>query len=85
MGRLSILGRLSWLCLRCLWCLYRRGSFFSDLGQLQAVSLVLNYVTAYQMMHRVAHASPGQRVLIHGAAGGVGFGLGDGDAVCPMR
>ncbi|BCG95252.1 medium chain dehydrogenase/reductase family protein [Mesorhizobium sp. 131-2-1] len=41
----------------------------------EAVSLVLNYVTAYQMMHRFGHASPGQRVLIHGAAGGVGTAL----------
>jgi NADPH:quinone reductase len=41
----------------------------------QAVSLVLNYVTAYQMIHRVAHALPGQRVLIHGAAGGLGTAL----------
>lgn len=41
----------------------------------EAVSLVLNYITAYQMMHRTAHASPGQRVLIHGAAGGVGTAL----------
>ena len=36
---------------------------------------MLNYVTAYQMMHRLAHASAGQRVLIHGAAGGVGTAL----------
>jgi NADPH:quinone reductase-like Zn-dependent oxidoreductase len=41
----------------------------------EAVSLVLNYITAYQMMYRVGHASPGQRVLIHGAAGGVGTAL----------
>ncbi|TIS71776.1 MAG: alcohol dehydrogenase, partial [Mesorhizobium sp.] len=41
----------------------------------EAVSLVLNYVTAYQMMHRLAHVSQGQRVLIHGAAGGVGTAL----------
>src|SRR5262245_8131204 len=41
----------------------------------EAVSLVLNYVTAYQMMHRLGHASPGQRILIHGAAGGVGTAL----------
>ena len=41
----------------------------------EAVSLVLNYVTAYQMMHRLGHPSPGQRVLIHGAAGGVGTAL----------
>ncbi len=41
----------------------------------EAVSLVLNYVTAYQMMHRSAKVSPGQRVLIHGASGGVGSAL----------
>jgi NADPH:quinone reductase len=41
----------------------------------EAVSLVLNYVTAYQMMHRSAHVRPGQRVLIHDAAGGVGTAL----------
>jgi len=38
----------------------------------EAVSLVLNYVTAYQMLHRVAHLGAGQRLLVHGAAGGVG-------------
>ncbi len=41
----------------------------------EAVSLVLNYVTAYQMMHRSAKARPGQTVLIHAAAGGVGTAL----------
>ncbi len=41
----------------------------------QAVSLVLNYVTAYQMLHRSVHVRSGQRVLIHGAAGGVGSAL----------
>ena len=41
----------------------------------EAVSLVLNYVTAYQMLHRSAKVKPGQRVLIHGAAGGVGSAL----------
>lgn len=41
----------------------------------ESVSLVLNYVTAYQMMHRTAHVKRGQRVLIHGAAGGVGSAL----------
>jgi NADPH:quinone reductase-like Zn-dependent oxidoreductase len=41
----------------------------------EAVSLILNYVTAYQMMHRSAKVRPGQRVLIHGAAGGVGSAL----------
>ncbi|MDW6025719.1 medium chain dehydrogenase/reductase family protein [Mesorhizobium sp. BAC0120] len=41
----------------------------------EAVSIVLNYVTAYQMMHRLGHASSGQRILVHGAAGGVGTAL----------
>ncbi len=41
----------------------------------EAVSLVLNYITAYQMLHRSAGVRPGQRVLIHGAAGGVGSAL----------
>lgn len=38
----------------------------------EAVSLVLNYTTAYQMLHRIAKVKSGSRVLIHGAAGGVG-------------
>jgi len=41
----------------------------------EAVSLVLNYITAYQMLHRSAKVEPGQRVLIHGATGGVGTAL----------
>jgi NADPH:quinone reductase len=41
----------------------------------EAVSLVLNYITAYQMMHRSVHVTPGQRALIHGASGGVGSAL----------
>jgi NADPH:quinone reductase-like Zn-dependent oxidoreductase len=41
----------------------------------EAVAVVLNYVTAYQMLHRSAKVTPGQRVLIHGASGGVGTAL----------
>src|ERR1043166_883769 len=51
----------------------------SGLDAAEAVCLVLNYITAYQMMHRSAKVSPGQRALIHGAAGGGGtavLGLG---------
>ena len=47
----------------------------SGLDTAEAVSLVLNYVTASQMLHRSARVRPGQRVLIHGAAGGVGSAL----------
>ncbi len=41
----------------------------------EAVSLVLSYVTAYQMLHRVAHVKPGERILVHGTAGAVGTAL----------
>jgi NADPH:quinone reductase len=41
----------------------------------EAVSVILNYITAYQMLHRSAKVKPGQRVLIHGATGGVGTAL----------
>ena len=41
----------------------------------EAVSLILNYITAYQMLHRSAKVQPGQRVLVHGASGGVGSAL----------
>jgi NADPH:quinone reductase len=47
----------------------------AGLDAAEAVSLVLNYITAYQMLHRSARVKPGQRVLIHGAAGGVGTAL----------
>jgi NADPH:quinone reductase len=41
----------------------------------EAVSLILNYITAYQMLHHSADARSGQTVLIHGASGGVGTAL----------
>jgi NADPH2:quinone reductase len=41
----------------------------------ETVSMTLNYITAYQMLHRSVHVTSGQRVLIHGAAGGVGTAL----------
>jgi NADPH:quinone reductase-like Zn-dependent oxidoreductase len=47
----------------------------SGLDAAEAVSLVLNYITAYQMLHRSAQVRSGQRALIHGAAGGVGTAL----------
>jgi NADPH2:quinone reductase len=47
----------------------------SGLDAAEAVSLILNYVTAHQMLHRSAKVRPDQRVLIHGASGGVGTAL----------
>ena len=42
-----------------------------------AVCLIVNYLTAHTMMHRVAKAQSGERVLIQGAAGGTGSALLD--------
>ena len=47
----------------------------AGLDPAEAVALVLNYITAYQLLHRSAKVKPGQRVLIHGASGGVGTAL----------
>ncbi|HTQ48782.1 MAG TPA: zinc-binding dehydrogenase [Polyangiaceae bacterium] len=40
-----------------------------------ALSVILNYVTAYQMIHRSAKMAPGQTALVTGANGGVGTAL----------
>ena len=44
----------------------------AGLDPAEAVVLVLSYVSAYQMLHRVARVGAGDRILVHGAAGGVG-------------
>lgn len=44
----------------------------SALDPAEAAVVVFNYVTAYQMLHRAAHVTEGERLLVHGAAGGVG-------------
>lgn len=46
-----------------------------EIDSVEAVSVVLNYITAYQMLHRVAEVKQGERILIHGAAGSVGTAL----------
>jgi NADPH2:quinone reductase len=47
----------------------------AGLDAAEAVSVVLNYITAYQMLHRSVNLGAGGRVLIHGASGGVGSAL----------
>jgi NADPH:quinone reductase-like Zn-dependent oxidoreductase len=46
-----------------------------DVDAAEAATLILSWMTAYQLLHRAAHVQPGQRVLVHGAAGAVGQAL----------
>jgi len=46
-----------------------------ELDAAEAVCLVLNYVTAWQMLHRAARVREGDTILVHGASGGVGTAL----------
>ena len=46
-----------------------------DCDSAEAVCLVLNYITAYQMLHRVVQLDRVKRALVHSAAGGVGTAL----------
>ena len=40
-----------------------------------AVALILDWVTAYQMLHRVAHVKAGQKIFVHALSGAVGGAL----------
>lgn len=44
----------------------------ASLDPAEATTLMLNYLVAYQALHRVAHVKAGDKVLIIGASGGVG-------------
>lgn len=41
----------------------------------EAVTLILSYMTAYQMLHRIAKITKGKSILIHGAGGAVGVAM----------
>ena len=47
----------------------------AGLDTAEAASLPVNYVTAPQMLFRVTKVKPGERILVHGAAGGVGTAM----------
>ena len=42
-----------------------------SLDPAEVVAVVLNYVSAYQMLHRMAKVKAGDKVLVNGASGGV--------------
>jgi NADPH:quinone reductase-like Zn-dependent oxidoreductase len=43
------------------------------LDPVQVAAVSLNYFIAHQMLHRVADVRTGQRIVVHGASGGVGL------------
>ena len=46
-----------------------------DIDPAEAATLILSWMTAYQLLHRSARAVRGQRILVHGAGGAVGQAL----------
>lgn len=56
-----------------------------DLDPAEVVSLVLPYVTAYQLLHRVAKVQRGETLLVHGAAGRVGTAVLELGALAGLR
>src|SRR5437867_8839981 len=51
----------------------------------EVVSLVLPYMTAYQLLHRVARVKSGETVLVQGAAGRVGTAVLELGALAGLR
>jgi NADPH:quinone reductase-like Zn-dependent oxidoreductase len=47
----------------------------SGLDPVEAVCMVVNYLTAHLYLHRTAGVRSSERILVHGAAGGVGTAL----------
>jgi NADPH:quinone reductase len=56
-----------------------------DLDPAEVVSLVLPYMTAYQLLHRMAKVKSGETVLVHGAAGRVGTAVLELGALAGLR
>ena len=56
-----------------------------DLDPAEVVSLVLTYMTAYQLLHRTAKVKRGETVLVHGAAGRVGTAVLELGALAGLR
>jgi NADPH:quinone reductase len=46
-----------------------------EVSDVEAVAVTLNYVSAWQMIHRIAKAHAGQTALVTGAGGGVGTAM----------
>jgi NADPH2:quinone reductase len=57
----------------------------ADLDPAEVVSLIFPYMTAYQLLHRVAQVRIRESVLVHGAAGRVGVALLELGGVAGLR
>jgi NADPH2:quinone reductase len=68
-GAISVYGsHANYLCVPAWWLV----PVPDGLDPAAAAIVVFNYVTAYQMLHRTERVRRGERLLVHGAAGGVG-------------
>jgi NADPH:quinone reductase-like Zn-dependent oxidoreductase len=56
-----------------------------DLDPAEVLSLVFTYMTAYQVLHRIAKVKSGETVLVHGAAGRVGTAALELGALAAVR
>lgn len=64
-------GYTEFICLPTTWLV----PVPSEVGSAEAVALVVNYLTAHLALHLTASVQTGERILVHGAAGGVGTAL----------
>jgi NADPH:quinone reductase-like Zn-dependent oxidoreductase len=64
-------GYTEYLC----WPVHQVVPVPADLDPAAAVAVIVNYLTANLAIHECARAKSGERVLVHGAAGGVGSAL----------
>jgi NADPH2:quinone reductase len=71
-GAITVYGsHADYLCVPAWWLV----PVPDRLDPAEAAIVVFNYMTAYQMLHRTARVRQGERLLVHGAAGGVGTAL----------
>ena len=56
-----------------------------DLDPAEVLSLLFPYMTAYQVLHRIARAKSAETVLVHGAAGRVGTAVLELGALAGLR
>lgn len=75
--RVAALVRTGGYAEYCCWPQAELTPVGNELDPTQLICLTLNYVTAYTLITRIGKLSSGQRVLIHGAGGGMGTAMLD--------